>query len=71
MKITDYKLLDGGNVQDLTRQVSEALKEGWQPFSSPTSVQNGIGRVMYAQAIVKYGESTDSNSAQVTKRKSE
>lgn len=71
MKITDYKLLDAGNVQDLTLRVSEALKEGWQPFNSPTSVQNGIGRVMYAQAIVKYEKDSGSRSSQVTQRKRE
>lgn len=50
--ITDYKILFGQNVSELTGQVQKAIKEGYEPYGSPyatNDLQNGI---CHFQAVV-------------------
>jgi len=49
--VVDYKVFIGSGETSLTNKVSEALKEGWQPYGS-VSIAEGY---YVAQAMVKYG----------------
>ncbi len=61
MKIIDYKVLEAGDGDDLSREAQQAIQEGWQPFGSlsttpPAETENYSTKFWYAQAVVKYEE---------------
>jgi hypothetical protein len=61
MRIVDYSIISAVGLQDLKRNVLEAMDEGWQPmggvqlYSSP----GGMGvppKLNFMQVVVKYEE---------------
>ena len=54
-KIVDYLIVNGKDINELGRRVSEHLKDDWQPFEQPFIYklsENAYG--LWAQALVKY-----------------
>ena len=51
MKIYDYKIVKATNTEDLSKEVSKQVAEGWQPLGAPFGLQETV-----AQALVKYEE---------------
>lgn len=52
-KITDYKLICESGEHDLTRQVNNALSDGWIPYGSPVMLPVGTYSHRCAQAMIK------------------
>ena len=53
-KIIDYKVLLNDSASELSQQVKDNIKDGWQPFGAPF-----ISDVLFThQAMVKYEEAT-------------
>lgn len=56
-KICEYKLLVANFVEDLNDNVNESIKDGWQPYGNPFTVQRENYNLFYfTQAVVKYEE---------------
>ncbi len=55
MKIVEYKCVFGDGEMELSQEVNKSIKDGWQPFGSPTAVTLKIWDydTIY-QAMVKY-----------------
>jgi Domain of unknown function (DUF1737) len=51
MRIYDYKIVKAKNPEDLSKEVSKQVGEGWQPLGAPFGLQESV-----AQALVKYEE---------------
>jgi hypothetical protein len=51
MKIYDYKIVKAKCTEDLSKDVSKQVGEGWQPLGAPFGLQETV-----AQALVKYEE---------------
>jgi len=50
MKIKEYRVIQSGMCDSLSRIISEKIKEGWQPYGSLVVVNDDT----WIQAIVKY-----------------
>ena len=51
MKIYDYKIVKAKNTEELSKDVTKQVAEGWQPLGAPFGIKEGI-----AQALVKHEE---------------
>jgi len=50
-EITHYKLVGGFNSDELSNNINEAIKEGWQPYEQPFIILDEI-----VQPCVRYKE---------------
>jgi len=60
-EIIRYKLFRDSAAVDLSAKVNEYLKEGWQPYGSPSTMVYEINpyegnELVFCQAMVKYKE---------------
>ena len=51
MKIYDYKIVKAKSTEDLSKEVTKQVRQGWQPLGAPFGLQESV-----AQALVKYEE---------------
>lgn len=49
-KVTEYRLLQCQNADDMSAQVNEAIKHGWVPSGTPVVSGSSV-----TQALVKFG----------------
>jgi hypothetical protein len=63
--ITDYKVITAGSAEDLTKDVNNQVRAGWQPFGSVSVAPTPQGLpappyprplFAYTQAMVKYSK---------------
>ena len=53
MDIEHYHVISELTDMDLNREVESHIRQGWQPWNSPTLAHSGTQR-FYIQAMVKY-----------------
>jgi len=58
-RICDYKLVYYSNVSFVEQTVCEELQDGWQPFGGPIWFTSENNKTAFAQALVRYCDSSD------------
>jgi hypothetical protein len=49
-KVTEYRLLQCSNADDMSAQVNQAIRDGWVPSGTPLISEHAV-----TQAMVKFG----------------
>ena len=53
-QIVEYQLIRVSDDESLTKAINEAIRDGWQPFGSPSAYDDDHARTILMQAVVRY-----------------
>lgn len=53
--MTEYKLIEAYSSSELSKKITEALKDGYGTIGSPI-ITELFGNAIYAQAVIKFTE---------------